>query len=213
MSAAEDDNNTTSTPPPPLRFNVVILFMGSRGDLQPSIAIAKALQRSGGRYRVRVRIATHPPYRAAVEAAGVGFYSAGARCDIKRMMARRLLPREELKREVPEIEREFGEMGARWWGACVDDGYERSGEKRDGEEGEGLIEEGREAGGFVADLVVSTMQVFVQTSAAARMGVPLHLFGMNPRIYSREVPHGQAGWAVGKGGFVRRASWWVQDLL
>ncbi|KAF4885140.1 Sterol 3-beta-glucosyltransferase UGT80A2 [Colletotrichum fructicola] len=123
MSADEDDNNTTSTPPPPLRVNVVILFMGSRGDLQPSIAIAKALQRSGGRYRVRVRIATHPPYRAAVEAAGVGFYSAGARCDIKRMMARRLLPREELKREVPEIEREFGEMGARWWGACVDGGF------------------------------------------------------------------------------------------
>ncbi|KAL3305221.1 glycosyltransferase family 28 domain-containing protein [Colletotrichum asianum] len=208
MSADEDANNTTSTPPPPLRVNVVILFMGSRGDLQPSIAIARALQRPGGRYRVRVRIATHPPYRAAVEAAGVGFYSAGARCDIKRMMARRLLPREELKREVPEIEREFGEMGRRWWGACVDDGYEgtTSGEKRDGEEG-------REAGGFVADLVVSTMQVFVQTSAAARMGVPLHLFGMNPRIYSREVPHSQAGWAVGKGEFVRRGSWWVQDLL
>ncbi|KAF0329113.1 hypothetical protein GQ607_003781 [Colletotrichum asianum] len=123
MSADEDANNTTSTPPPPLRVNVVILFMGSRGDLQPSIAIARALQRPGGRYRVRVRIATHPPYRAAVEAAGVGFYSAGARCDIKRMMARRLLPREELKREVPEIEREFGEMGRRWWGACVDDGF------------------------------------------------------------------------------------------
>ncbi|KAF4812534.1 Sterol 3-beta-glucosyltransferase UGT80A2 [Colletotrichum siamense] len=123
MSADEDDNNTTPTPPPPLRVNVVILFMGSRGDLQPSIAIARALQRSEGRYRVRVRIATHPPYRAAVEAAGVGFYSAGARCDIKRMMARRLLPRGELRREVPEIEREFGEMGARWWGACVDDGF------------------------------------------------------------------------------------------
>ncbi|KAK2728312.1 udp-transferase [Colletotrichum kahawae] len=202
---------------PPLRVNVVILFMGSRGDLQPSIAIAKALQRSGGRYRVRVRIAPHPPYRAAVEAAGVGFYGIGARCDIKGRMARRLLPREELKREVPAIGREFGEMGRRGWGACVDDGYEgtTSGEKRDGEEGEGVVveEEGREAGGFVADLVVSTMQVFVQTSAAARMGVPLHLFGMNPRIYSKELPHSQAGWAVGKGAVVRRGGWWVQDLL
>ncbi|EQB51804.1 hypothetical protein CGLO_08610 [Colletotrichum gloeosporioides Cg-14] len=206
-------SDNTTPPPPPLRVNVVILFMGSRGDLQPSIAIARALQRSGGRYRVRARIATHPPYRAAVEAAGVGFYSIGARCDIKRMMARRLLPREELKREVPEIEREFGEMGARWWGACVDDGYEGSGEKRDDGGREVEEEEGREPGGFVADLVVSTMQVFVQTSAAARMGVPLHLFGMNPRIYSREVPHSQAGWAVGKGGLVRRASWWVQDLM
>ncbi|KDN61574.1 putative glycosyltransferase family 28 domain-containing protein [Colletotrichum sublineola] len=100
-----------------MRLNIVILFMGSRGDLQPSLAVAALLQHRHGH---RVRIASHPPYRAAVEAAGVGFYSIG-KTDIKTMMERRLLPREELKRLVPTIKADFREMGERWWGACVGD--------------------------------------------------------------------------------------------
>ncbi|KAK1700210.1 glycosyltransferase family 28 domain-containing protein [Colletotrichum godetiae] len=168
-----------------MRLNIVILFMGSRGDLQPSLAVAKLLQRRHGH---RVRIASHPPYRAAVEAEGVGFYGIG-RTDIKTMMERRLLPQKELGKLVPVIREEFREMGERWWGAW-------------------------EKGAFVADLIMSTMHVYNQTSAAVRLGVPLHLFGMNPRIFSKEVPHSQAGWALkgpSKGKNV--LSWWVQDFM
>ncbi|KAF9882244.1 udp-transferase [Colletotrichum karsti] len=190
-------------PPPALRLNVVILFMGSRGDLQPSVAIAKRLQERHGH---RVRIASHPPYRAAVEAAGVDFYAVGRGCDVRAMMRRRLLPRGELRAQVPAIREEFREMGTRWWGACVGEGYE---EEEDDDERGGRKEED----GFVADLVVSSMIVFNQTSAAARLGVPLHLFGMNPRIYSRDLPHSQAGWAVGGGRVRRDLSWWVQDFM
>ncbi|KZL70081.1 UDP-transferase protein (glycosyltransferase family 28 domain-containing protein) [Colletotrichum tofieldiae] len=184
-----------------MRLNVVILFMGSRGDLQPSLAIAKLLQRRHGH---RVRIASHPPYRAAVEAAGVGFHSIG-KTDIKTMMERRLLPREELNKLVPVIKEDFQEMGERWWGACVDD---PEGE----EEGNGGATGKR--GAFVADLVMSTMHVYNQTSAAARLGVPLHLFGMNPRIYSKEVPHSQAGWTLRNPSRAKNVlSWWVQDVM
>ncbi|KAF4785210.1 glycosyltransferase family 28 domain-containing protein [Colletotrichum scovillei] len=196
-----------------MRLNIVILFMGSRGDLQPSLAVAKLLQRRHGH---RVRIASHPPYRAAVEAAGVGFYGIG-RTDIKTMMERRLLPRKELSALVPVIREEFREMGERWWGACVDGfGFDHDGE--DGVEsrggGGGGGGEGKERGAFVADLVMSTMHVYNQTSAAARLGVPLHLFGMNPRIFSREVPHSQAGWALkGPSRWKNVLSWWVQDFM
>ncbi|KAK2025289.1 glycosyltransferase family 28 domain-containing protein [Colletotrichum zoysiae] len=181
-----------------MRLNIVVLFMGSRGDLQPSLAVAALLQRRHGH---RVRIASHPPYRAAVEAAGVGFYSIG-RTDVKTMMERRLLPREELRRLVPTIKADFREMGERWWGACVGDPDPDGG--GGGEEGDALV----------ADLVLSTMHVYNQTSAAARLGVPLHLFGMNPRIYSKEIPHSQAGWALEKPSRAKNViSWWFSDVM
>ncbi|KAK1980936.1 hypothetical protein LZ30DRAFT_782421 [Colletotrichum cereale] len=200
MSGPDDGDAATSAKPAArMRLNVVILFMGSRGDLQPSLAVAVLLQRRHGH---RVRIASHPPYRAAVEAAGVGFYSIG-RTDIKTMMERRLLPREELKKLVPAIKEDFREMGMRWWGACVDDPV-----------GEGEGEGEGEGGAFVADLVLSTMHVYNQTSAAARLGVPLHLFGMNPRIYSKEIPHSQAGWALKKPSRAKNViSWWFSDVM
>ncbi|OHE94134.1 glycosyltransferase family 28 domain-containing protein [Colletotrichum orchidophilum] len=202
-AAAPTARNVPRMPEPTpgkMRLNIVILFMGSRGDLQPSLAVAKLLQRRHGH---RVRIASHPPYRSVVEAEGVGFYSIGA-TDIKTMMERRLLPRGELRALVPVVREEFREMGARWWGACVD-GY-------------GFAHEdggaGGERGAFVADLVLSMMHVFNQTSAAARLGVPLHLFGMNPRIFSKEVPHSQAGWALRAPSRAKNVlSWWVQDFM
>ncbi|KAL0777829.1 hypothetical protein CaCOL14_005482 [Colletotrichum acutatum] len=61
---------------------------------------------------------------------------------------------------------------------------------------------------------MSTMHVYNQTSAAARLGVPLHLFGMNPRIFSKELPHSQAGWALkGPSRWKNVLSWWVQDFM
>ncbi|KAK1469182.1 glycosyltransferase family 28 domain-containing protein [Colletotrichum melonis] len=211
-SSPKDDPYPVPDLPPgtTMRLNIVILFMGSRGDLQPSLAVAKLLQRRHGH---RVRIASHPPYRAAVEAAGVGFYGIG-RTDIKTMMERRLLPRKELNALVPVIREEFREMGERWWGACVDGfGLDHDGE--DGVDGgRGGEGGGEERGAFVADLVMSTMHVYNQTSAAARLAVPLHLFGMNPRIFSREVPHSQAGWALkGPSRWKNVLSWWVQDFM
>ncbi|EFQ28208.1 glycosyltransferase family 28 domain-containing protein [Colletotrichum graminicola] len=192
----DDDSVAFAETAAQMRLNIVILFMGSRGDLQPSLAIATLLQRRHGHC---VRIASHPPYRAAVEAAGVGFYSIG-KTDIKTMMERRLLPREELNKLVPTIRADFREMGERWWGACVGD------PDPDGKEGEGDA--------FIADLVMSTMHVYNQTSVAARLGVPLHLFGMNPRIYSKEIPHSQAGWALKKPSRAKNViSWWFTDVI
>ncbi|KAK1990131.1 glycosyltransferase family 28 domain-containing protein [Colletotrichum falcatum] len=195
------DNDAGETASRTMRLNIVVLFMGSRGDLQPALAVAALLQRRHGH---RVRVASHPPYRAAVEAAGVGFCSVGRRTDIKTMMERRLLPREELRRLVPAIRADFREMGERWWGACVGDPDPDADRPGGGDGGDA----------FVADLVLSTMQVYNQTSAAARLGVPLHLFGMNPRIYSQEIPHSQAGWALKKPSRVKNAvSWWLSDMM
>lgn len=185
------------TTQPKIRLNILLMFIGSRGDLQPSIAIAKVLQHQHGH---RVRIASHPPFRTAVEAAGIEFYSIGEKTDTRVMQQRRLLPMNELQTLKPIIREEFHEMGERWWQACID-----------GPDG---LPEGTHQGAFVADAIISTMQVFIQTSAAARMGVPLHIFGMNPRTSSKYLPHSQAGaFAKGDNKVLNLFSWWLQEFV
>lgn len=57
------------TPPP---LNIVILLVGSRGDVQPYIALSSVLQPHHN-----VRIGTHLAFKELVENAGLGFYDIG----------------------------------------------------------------------------------------------------------------------------------------
>ena len=57
--------------PPPLK--IVIQIIGSRGDIQPFIALGKTLKQYGH----RVRVATHPTFRDFVLENGLDFFSIG----------------------------------------------------------------------------------------------------------------------------------------
>jgi Glycosyltransferase family 28 N-terminal domain len=57
--------------PPPL--NIVVQIIGSRGDIQPFIALGKALKKYGH----NVRIATHPTFREFVKENDLDFFSIG----------------------------------------------------------------------------------------------------------------------------------------
>lgn len=67
-------------PPPPM--NVVIQIVGSRGDVQPFIALGKVLKNTYGH---RVRLATHPTFKHFVQENGLDFFSIGG--DPSRLMA------------------------------------------------------------------------------------------------------------------------------
>jgi len=67
-------------PPPPL--NIVIQIVGSRGDVQPFIALGKVLRDTYGH---RVRLATHPTFKSFVQEHGLEFFSIGG--DPSRLMA------------------------------------------------------------------------------------------------------------------------------
>jgi Glycosyltransferase family 28 N-terminal domain len=54
------------------RLSIVIMIVGSRGDVQPFIAIGRRLAEQH-----RVRIATHREFRSLVEHAGLEFYPLG----------------------------------------------------------------------------------------------------------------------------------------
>jgi len=56
-----------------VKLNIVIQVVGSRGDVQPFLALGHELQRHGH----RVRVATHDVFADFVQKAGLEFYPAG----------------------------------------------------------------------------------------------------------------------------------------
>ena len=54
-------------------LNIVIQVVGSRGDVQPFVALGNELQRHGH----RVRLATHPVFEHFVRNEGLEFYPIG----------------------------------------------------------------------------------------------------------------------------------------
>jgi len=58
-----------------LKLNIVVIVIGSRGDIQPFIKLGKILKDDYGH---RVRIATHPAFKKFVEEdSGLEFFSVG----------------------------------------------------------------------------------------------------------------------------------------
>lgn len=57
---------------PPM--NILIQIIGSRGDVQPFVALGQVLKNTYGH---RVRLATHPNFQSFVEDNGLEFFSLG----------------------------------------------------------------------------------------------------------------------------------------
>lgn len=71
MFRSTSSSFVTFKPPEPL--HITCLTVGSRGDVQPYIALCKGLLREGH----RCRIASHPEYRKWVEGYGIEFAEVG----------------------------------------------------------------------------------------------------------------------------------------
>lgn len=69
-AVVEPDVKSSGQCPP---LNVVVQVVGSRGDVQPFIALGNALQRYGH----RVRLATHDVFADFVRKSGLEFYPIG----------------------------------------------------------------------------------------------------------------------------------------
>eukprot|EP01018_Ginkgo_biloba_P018514 Gb_40347 [translate_table: standard] len=65
----EGDEESKSIP----KLNIAMLIVGTRGDVQPFVAVAKRLQEYGH----RVRLATHANFQDFVTSAGIEFYPLG----------------------------------------------------------------------------------------------------------------------------------------
>ncbi|KAI8724258.1 Glyco-transf-28 domain-containing protein [Fusarium sp. LHS14.1] len=171
-------------PPPPL--NVVIQVVGSRGDVQPFVALGKVLKDTYGH---RVRLATHPTFKDFVQENGLEFFSIGG--DPSRLMAFMvknpgLMPgfRSLVGGEIGERRRDVAEYIQGCWRSCYQAG-----------DGINLDDISEPSGNdpaarpFVADCIIANPPSFAHIHCAEKLGIPLHIMFTMPYSPTQAFPH------------------------
>jgi len=173
------------TPPP--RLNVVIHVVGSRGDVQPFVALGKILKSTYGH---RVRLATHPTFQTFIEENGLEFFSIGG--DPSELMAFMvknpgLMPGfDSLKSgDVGKRRKGMEEIVLGCWRSCIEAGDGLGAPpRRDSSDGDTFLA-GFDAGinmdtnpierPFIADAIIANPPSFAHIHIAEKMGIPLHM--------------------------------------
>ncbi|EXJ73173.1 uncharacterized protein A1O5_04323 [Cladophialophora psammophila CBS 110553] len=180
IEASEDEEDVIEPPPAystisdleawRLPLNIVIQIVGSRGDVQPFVALGQELQRYGH----RVRLATHNVFRQFVENAGLEFYSIGGDpAELMAYMVRNpgLLPRMRALREgeVSKNRKMIREILDGCWASCI------------------LPSESGDP--FVANAIIANPPSFAHIHCAQALGVPVHIMFTMPWSPTRAFPH------------------------
>ncbi|KAF2224098.1 hypothetical protein BDZ85DRAFT_195483 [Elsinoe ampelina] len=196
---------------PKPRLNIVIMVIGSRGDIQPFLKIGQILRERGH----RVRIATHPAFRDFVEKdIGLDFFSVGG--DPSELMAFMvknpgLIPSFETVRqgEIAKRRAAMAEMFEGFWRSCInatDDekdklNYRMMGEKQP----------------FIADAIIANPPSFAHVHIAERLGIPLHMMFTFPYSPTTQFPHPLANIKSSKGnvdaGYVNFMSYALVEMM
>ena len=166
------------------RLNIVIMVIGSRGDIQPFLKIGKLLRTEHGH---RIRIASHPVFRNFVEKeGGLEFFSVGG--DPSELMAFMvknpgLIPGVQTIREG-EIGRRraaMAEMFGGFWRACIN--------STEGETDEANLETIAKTEPFIADAIIANPPSMAHVHIAEKLGVPLHIMFTFPYSPTTAFPH------------------------
>jgi UDP:flavonoid glycosyltransferase YjiC (YdhE family) len=154
-----------------LKLNVIIQVVGSRGDVQPFIALGNELQRHGH----RVRLATHDIFEDFVRDSGLEFYPIGG--DPAQLMAYMVknpglipsmqsLAAGEVQQKRYMVEGMLGKL----WDSC-------------------LRPDTRTGKPFVADAIIANPPSFAHLHCAEALGVPVHLMFTMPWSSTSAFPH------------------------
>ncbi|KAF4550481.1 Sterol 3-beta-glucosyltransferase-like protein 3 [Elsinoe fawcettii] len=209
-SEAKRITNSLANIPKP-KLNIVIMVIGSRGDIQPFLKIGQILRDRGH----RVRIATHPAFRDFVEKdIGLEFFSVGG--DPSELMAFMvknpgLIPSFETVRqgEVAKRRAAMAEMFEGFWRSCInatDDekdklNYRMMGDKQP----------------FIADAIIANPPSFAHVHIAERLGIPLHMMFTFPYSPTTQFPHPLANIKSSKGnvdaGYVNFMSYALVEMM
>jgi UDP:flavonoid glycosyltransferase YjiC (YdhE family) len=157
---------------PPL--DIVIMIVGTRGDVQPFIPIGCRLKADGH----RVRIATHGEFRSMVETAELEFYPlAGDPHALIEYMVRtggRIVPLrpDHIIEDVPKKRAMIAEILASTWPACTAPDPEQP-----------------DAPPFQADFIIANPPSYGHIHCAERLDVPLHMIFTMPWSPTSAFPH------------------------
>ena len=167
-----------------LSLNVVIMVIGSRGDIQPFLKLGKVLKENHGH---RVRIATHPAFRDFVEQdSDLEFFSVGGDpAELMAFMVKNpgMIPTMETlkKGEIGRRRNAMAQMFEGFWRACInatDDEHDVHNLKMMGTRGP-----------FIADAIIANPPSFAHIHCAERLGIPLHLMFTFPYTPTLAFPH------------------------
>ncbi|KAL8713794.1 MAG: hypothetical protein Q9220_002321 [cf. Caloplaca sp. 1 TL-2023] len=173
---------STRTPKPTL--NIVIMVIGSRGDIQPFLKLAKLLEEDYGH---RVRIATHPAFKKFVEQdSGLEFFSVGGNpAELMAFMVKNpgLIPSLATVKagEIGRKRDSMFEMFQGFWRACIN--------ATDDENDPANITMMERRNPFVADAIIANPPSFAHVHCAERLGIPLHLMFTFPYTPTQQFPH------------------------
>ena len=153
------------------RLAIVILIVGTRGDVQPFIALAKALLAYGH----RVRLATHETFRGFVRENGIEFYPlAGDPADLMSFMVKNagILPSLSsiVAGDVSKSRRIISEILQSTWKACI---------SNDDETGVP----------FVAEAIIANPPSYGHIHCAQKLKIPLHMMFTMPWSPTSAFPH------------------------
>ncbi|KAL9598699.1 MAG: hypothetical protein Q9179_003825 [Wetmoreana sp. 5 TL-2023] len=171
-----------TTPKP--KLNVVVMVIGSRGDIQPFLKLGKLLKEDHGH---RVRIATHPAFKKFVEQdSGLEFFSVGG--DPSELMAFMvknpgLVPSLSTVKagEIGRKRDSMFEMFQGFWRACIN--------STDDESNPANVTMMEARNPFVADAIIANPPSFAHIHCAERLGIPLHLMFTFPYSPTQQFPH------------------------
>ena len=153
------------------RLAIVILIVGTRGDVQPFIALAKALLACGH----RVRLATHETFRKFVRENGIEYYPlAGDPADLMSFMVKNagIIPSVSsiVAGDIAKSRRVIAEILASTWKACVENDDETGAP-------------------FVAEAIIANPPSYGHIHCAQKLQIPLHIVFTMPWSPTIQFPH------------------------
>ena len=157
------------------RLNIAIHIVGSRGDVQPFVAIGQVLSKPP--YSHRIRICTHPVFKSFVEENGLEFFSIGG--DPATLMAYMvknpgLMPGMESLRagDVGKRRADIAEILQGCWRGCIESGDGMGGESNPTGVPKVVDPVDRL---FVADAIIANPPSYAHIHCAEKLGIPLHM--------------------------------------
>ncbi|UPX12790.1 uncharacterized protein EKO05_0003327 [Ascochyta rabiei] len=181
---APEEDEMEHDPSRRMKLNIVIIIIGSRGDIQPFIRIGKILKEDYGH---RVRIATHPAFKDFVQKdSGLEFFSVGGNpAELMAFMVKNpgLIPNIDTIKggEIGRRRAQMYEMFQGMWRACInatDDETDHMNAKMMGDKAP-----------FVADAIIANPPSFAPAHIAEKLGIPLHMMFTFPYTPTVQFPH------------------------
>ncbi|CAF0991068.1 unnamed protein product [Rotaria sordida] len=170
MSDIDEVKETLKIGPVP-RLAIVILIVGTRGDVQPFIALAKTLLNYGH----RVRLATHENFRKFVRENDIEFYPlAGDPADLMSYMVKNagIVPSVSsiVAGDIAKSRRIIGDILKSTWRACTDNDDET-----------GVP--------FIAEAIIANPPSYGHIHCAQKLQIPLHMMFTMPWSPTGAFPH------------------------